>query len=249
MVFDSKVAPRNRERFLAWYQEQIECGESHEYNNPDVPSQALKTWFQEIIETFPPMNGPLASEEVDNPKLTDYSLGRSVIYVSFAWSEAESAYRYVKELAAKHRVGFFDVSDNDGDIWWPVPEWRLSCEARGEIPLPLDLNFGELLNKLDAKKNSFYILEHENGNYMQCGGSKTACTVEFRVSDSPNEYKHFVVGHADASDQATSVKMSGGVVHVQKGEVLTGVEAAEWFALFLAGQKIPDRYALREKDL
>src|SRR5262249_2766257 len=150
-------------------------------------------------------------------KVTDYSFGRSVIYASFAWSEAESAYKEVKELAARHGVGFFDASGDEGDIWWPVSEWKLTCEARGEGPLPLDLAFGEVLDKLDPKKNSFYLLEHDKGNYMQCGGSKAACTVEFRIYDGPKKYKHYVVGHADGSKQAASAKMSEGVVNVQKG--------------------------------
>jgi hypothetical protein len=249
LVFDAAAAPRDRTRFLAWYEKQCEWQESHGYNNPDIPAPALKKWFREIIDTFPPMNGPLASDDPDAPKVTDYSLGRSVIYGGFAWSEAETAYKYVKELAVKHGVGFFDVGSDDGDIWWPAPEWKLSCEARGEIPLPLDCAFGELLNKLDPKKNSFYILEHDNGNYLQCGGSKTACTVEFRVYDGPKKYTHYVVGRQEGSTQPASIKMSRGVVDVNKGEVLNVMEAAELFDLFFAGMEFPKKYALREKDV
>ncbi len=249
MVFDATAAPRDRTKFLAWYENQAEWQESHGYNNPDVPSPALKKWFREIIKTFPPINGPLASDDPDDPKVTDYSLGRSVIYGAFAWSEAEAAYTHVKELAAKHGVGFFDASGDDGDIWWPVAEWKLSCEARGDIPLPLDLAFEEVLNKLDPKKNSFLILEHDSGNYMQCGGSKAACTVEFRTYESPKRYNHYVVGHADGPTTTASVKMSGGGATVQKGEVLNAAEAAELFGLFFAGKKFPKKYALREKDV
>lgn len=248
MVFDAAAAPRDRTRFLTWYEEQCKWQESHGYNNPEIPARDLKTWFREIIETFPPMNGPLAGDDPDNPKVTDYGLGRSVIYCAFAWSEAEAAYKHVKELAAKYEVGFFDVSGDGGEIWWPVPGWKMSCEARGEIPLPLDLKFEEVLNKLDPRKNSFYILEHDNGNYMQCGGSKAECTVEFRVFDAPENYKHYVVGRADGSKQSASIKMSGGVVNVQKGEVLSAVEAAELFDLFVVGMNFPKKYALRERD-
>ncbi len=170
MVFDPASAPRDRERFLRWFEQQSEWQESHRYNNPEIPVAALKLWFRDIIKTFPPMNGPLARGDFDDPKITDYSLGHSVIYAAFAWSEAATAYKYVKELAAKHEVGFFDVSGNEGDIWWPLAGWKLSCEAKGEIPLPLDLTFAEVMNKLDLKSNSFYILEHDEGNYIQCGG-------------------------------------------------------------------------------
>ena len=57
---------------------------------------------------------------LDDPKVTDYSLGRSVIYCGFAWSEAEAAHKVVKELAVKHGVGYFDVSAGDGEILFPT---------------------------------------------------------------------------------------------------------------------------------
>jgi hypothetical protein len=87
------------------------------------------------------------------------------------------------------------------------------------------------------------------GNYIQCGGSKTGCTVEFRVYDRFKEYKHFIVGHADGANEAAAVEMSEGVVNVQKGEVLNSVQAAELFELFFAGKKFPKEYVLREKKI
>jgi hypothetical protein len=121
MVFDAAAAPHGRQAFIEWYQHQTQWTETHGYNNPDVPTPSLRAWFQEMIKSFPPMNGPLASDDVDDPKVTDYSLGQSVIYCAFAWSEAEAAHALVKELAAKHRVGFFDVSSNEAEIWLPMP--------------------------------------------------------------------------------------------------------------------------------
>lgn len=249
MVFDPTVAPRNRAAFLDWQNRQLEEEKPDGCDDPKIPAPALRKWFRAIIKTFPPMNGPRAGDDPDDPKVTDYSLGRSVIYAAFAWSEAKAAHEHVKELATKHGVGFFDVSGEEGDIWWPIPGWKFSSEARDDIPLPLDLSFGEALNKLDPKKNSFHILEHDNGNYIQVGGSKKVCTVEFRIYDGPKKYKHYVVGHADGSTRPASVKMSGGGVELQKGEILNADEAAELFALFFAGKKFPKRFTFREKDL
>ena len=126
MVFDATVAPRGRAAFMAWYEQQTEWRESHGYNNPEIPAPALQAWFRDLIKTFPPMNGPLASDDADNPKVTDYSLGRSVIYAAFAWSEARAACQQVQELAAKHGVGFFDVSSNTADIWLPMSWGKLA---------------------------------------------------------------------------------------------------------------------------
>jgi len=125
MVFDPAAAPRSRAAFMDWYQDQTGWTESHGYNDPEIPIPQLRAWFRELIETFPPLNGPLASDDVDDPRLTDYSLGRLVVYAAFGWSEAKAAYERTLELAEKHRVGFFDVSGEGEDIWIPTADGKL----------------------------------------------------------------------------------------------------------------------------
>ena len=75
----------------------------------------------EMIQSFPSMNGPHASEDFsgDEATLTDYSVGQSVIYAAFAWSKAELAYEAMFRLAAKHEVGFFNASSDHAEIWLP----------------------------------------------------------------------------------------------------------------------------------
>lgn len=126
MVFDATVAPRSRADFLAWCESQTEWTESHGYNDPEIPAPTLKNWFRELIQTYPPMNGPLASDDVDDPRMTDYSLGRSVIYGAFAWSQAEDALQWAAELAAKHGVGLYEISSESGEIWIPDGNGELS---------------------------------------------------------------------------------------------------------------------------
>lgn len=121
MVFDPEAAPNGRREFLAWYDRQTEGSESHGYNNPSIPSALLQNWFNEILRSFPPMNGPLAPKDdpEDDTTLTDYSVGRQVIYAAFAWSQAKAAYELVFRLAAKYGVGFFDVSSDEAPVWLP----------------------------------------------------------------------------------------------------------------------------------
>jgi len=119
MVFEPSVAPHDRAQFMAWYDQQTEWSESHGYTNPEVASPALQSWFQEMIQFYPTLNGPLAANDVDNPKLTDHCIGRNVIYSAFTWSCAVDARATMRALAAKHDVGFFDVSSNDGEILFP----------------------------------------------------------------------------------------------------------------------------------
>ena len=75
----------------------------------------------ELIKVFPPLNGPLSSEQLpeDEDSLTDYSVGKFIIYAAFRWSMEEAAYQTVFRLAEKHRVGFFNVSSSNGEVWIP----------------------------------------------------------------------------------------------------------------------------------
>lgn len=131
MVFNPDVAPRTREEFMKWYFEQTEWTEEHSYDAPEVTSDNLKSLFIELIETYPPLNGPYSNEDyVDNSYVTDYSIGRNVIYAAFSWSFAEHAYIKLRDLAEKYKVGFFDVSADEGSICFPDKSGKL---------MPIDL--------------------------------------------------------------------------------------------------------------
>lgn len=124
MVFAETKAPKTKADFLKWYEAQTEWSEDHSYDSIQVTAKALQNWFMEMKETFPPMNGEYAPgddllAEVDGLEehLTDYCIGRDVIYTAFAWSVADEAYALMKQTAKKHGVGFFDVSGSDGEIY------------------------------------------------------------------------------------------------------------------------------------
>ncbi|HXY33221.1 MAG TPA: hypothetical protein VEI07_03275 [Planctomycetaceae bacterium] len=119
MVFEPNARLRDRNSYMKWFEQEMRRAESYD---PGVLTPKLRAWFHEMIDSFPPMNGPLASDDVDDPNLTEYGLGRMVIYASFAWSRAEAAFERVTKLATKHRVGFYDVSSGAGDIWVPTPD-------------------------------------------------------------------------------------------------------------------------------
>lgn len=121
MVFDPEVAPRKRAAFMRWYGEQTAWSEGHAYDDPAVSTPALRAFFLELIETYPAMNGPFAADDMDDPgpRVTDYSIGKAVIYAAFGWSQAQGARATVLRLAEKHRVGFFDASGDDAEIWYP----------------------------------------------------------------------------------------------------------------------------------
>ena len=121
MVFDMDQAPKGREEFMAWYDQQTEWAEDHSYGDPKVSAPALREWFLEMIATYPAMNGEYAPKGIpdDDSSIVDYSTGKSVIYAAFPWTVAEQAYQDVFRLAAKHGVGFFDASSELGEVWLP----------------------------------------------------------------------------------------------------------------------------------
>lgn len=125
MVFEKTKAPKEKQEFMEWYDRQTMWEENHDYQSVSVTSPALKNFYMELKETFPPMNGEFAPDddtlsengELEN-YLADYSIGYDVIYASFGWTVAKEAYGKMRELAEKHGVGFFDVSGN-GQIIFP----------------------------------------------------------------------------------------------------------------------------------
>lgn len=120
-VFDPADAPATRDEFLAWFERQTDWDTEHDYNDLAGTTPALRAWYAEMIATFPPMNGPNAAPDdmVDDPHVTDYSVGSSITYAAFAWFVSEIAYETSLRLAGKHGVGHFDFSSQPNEIWWP----------------------------------------------------------------------------------------------------------------------------------
>ena len=120
MVFEASAAPRDSAAFQAWYRQQTRWLEDHSYENPAVASPALQRWFTEIIERFPPMNGPLAPRPLpDDSAVTDHCIGKNVICSGFASSQGMSGYAAAKALARKHGLGFYACSEPDGELLFP----------------------------------------------------------------------------------------------------------------------------------
>jgi len=130
-----------------------------------------------------------------------------------------------------------------------MPGWKFSCEAKSDIPLPPAYSFPQAFNYLNEESNSYYILERDNGDYIQCGGSKKACCVEIRTYDETGAYKHVRVGHAGGSEDPSTIQMSDGIVHVLAREVFTHWEAIDLFKAFFAGQALSEKYVVRMLDL
>jgi hypothetical protein len=111
--------------FPAWWEVQSQWSEDHSYDDPELTTVNLRSFYDELIRTFPPMNGAGAPTDEAlrrdarlESRMTDYSIGTSLIYGAFAWSQARTARVTFAALAAKHGVAVAMVSD-DGSILRP----------------------------------------------------------------------------------------------------------------------------------
>lgn len=146
MVFEPDAVPRGHAEFLDWCLQRTKWSEDHGYDDPALSSEHLRAWFDDIVQIFPPMNGPAATEHPtpDETSSTDYAIGADFIYASFAWSKAEAAYMTVARLAEKHTLGLFNASSSGEEVW--IPEDGKMMLAHDKSPTTLVGRIKELLH-------------------------------------------------------------------------------------------------------
>ncbi|MES3022883.1 MAG: hypothetical protein V4857_15020 [Pseudomonadota bacterium] len=113
MVFAPEAcAAKKREPFLDWYDAQTEWAEGHSYDDPALCAPALRDFYTALAVDFPPLKD-------DADEGTDYTIGKSLIYISFAWDKVDEAHAAVFRLAGEHKLGFFDASSDLAETWLP----------------------------------------------------------------------------------------------------------------------------------
>ena len=127
-VFDPEVAPRERDEFIEWYKAQTDWIQGQRHNDPAITSPRLRAWFFDMIQEFPPLNGPHKKRAPEGMPEADYSLNTWLIYMAF-WSHKTAAHDAVSRLAMKHHVGFFHAS-YPTEVWWPDPAGKLVMAHR-----------------------------------------------------------------------------------------------------------------------
>lgn len=114
MVFAPEAAPSKRAAFLDWYDQQTDWDDEFAGDDPAIATPGLQEFFAEMVQSFAALDDPS-----DDEAGTDYTIGESLIYMNFAWDAVDQAYETVFRLAAKHRLGFFDVSSDIAEAWLP----------------------------------------------------------------------------------------------------------------------------------
>ena len=117
--------------------------------------------------------------------------------------------------------------------------YKFHSESAKEVPLPPECTFAQALNGLNPETNSFFILDRNKEEYMQCGGSMAICTVEVRLAIEGGSHMRFTIGHRIGPEDPVHIPMSDGGVTVLRREALALPEAVRLFDAFFSGEPIP----------
>lgn len=259
-VFEKQKAPAQAKDFLAWYEEQTKWGGDYDYNDIAHASPNLQKFFQQVRTVFPPMNGPfspsdeeLAAKPALEDRLCDYCIGEDLIYLSLAYSVADSAYHFVKRAAYFAGVGFFAASDDaEAPVYF---ESRCPMLLEGAWFPPVRVSdFASVLEKLGEMtdtKHSYCYLTDQVGNYIQVGGLGDAFTVEQRVYTDCTSYTHLKAGYVSAKkkDVDAYVEIAGRRIRVKQNEVLPGRTVQQLFLDFFEGTKTADMVEWTDMEL
>jgi len=135
-VFEPNDDLRHRATFLAWYKSRVQWG-PRAYD-PTHATPRLQSWFNEMIQTFPPMNTPNRPSMQDSErwsKVIDYVFAGDMIYVAISGGRATIGRDLITRAAGKHGVGVFEMSDA-GDVLFPTASDTLEIAHRDENLTP-----------------------------------------------------------------------------------------------------------------
>lgn len=115
MVFAPESAPAKRGAFLDWYDDQTDWGDDHGYDDATAATPALQAFLSDMAAVF-----PAAPTDHDEDAGTEYIIGPAIVYMSFHdWDKIDSAHETVFRLAARHQLGYFDISSDLAEVWLP----------------------------------------------------------------------------------------------------------------------------------
>ena len=123
MIFEPAAV--SDEEFPQWWEQVSRWEEPRDYYTTEGSTPAIRSFYRDLVRTFPPFNGPdaLSDDEVDarlaqGLPVADYTIGEDLVYVGVSWSAADALVVTAGELAWTHRLAVAYVSD-DGAIVRP----------------------------------------------------------------------------------------------------------------------------------
>ena len=123
LIFEPDVV--TDEDFPRWWEQVSRWAEPHEYDTTTGSTQAIRSFYRDLIRVFPPFNGPyaLTEEELDAREaeglpVADYTIGTDFIFISVGWSDANALVKIVGQMAWTLRLAVAYISE-DGSIFRP----------------------------------------------------------------------------------------------------------------------------------
>ncbi len=139
LVFDPARVPDSDHDMCAWYDALVKWDHPDSNVTLAQTTPALRNFYELLALNFPPITpnqdnsskparitdrlihllsgqktiDPRFAEDFDEARLTDYSIAKDAIYLSFAWSVSDDAIKTALDAAAETRVGFWNVSEKN----------------------------------------------------------------------------------------------------------------------------------------
>lgn len=198
LIFKGEDAPRDKNEFKKWYEELVDWKSEYDYHDYKQSDEAIQAFFLELIETFPPMNGPLALESMEEDSYaTDYSIGENFIYCGFSWLVFDTAGDIVKSLAKKHHLGFFGISDYQEILYNDESKKQKFRLLENAYLLTDEAEVDDIIGCLNSLEEGDFIildsLKPINDNiYIQTMKENDKYTVETRF-EVDDDFKHYQI--------------------------------------------------------
>ena len=113
------------EGFPQWWDRVSQWEKPHRYDSIERATPAIRSFYRDLVRTFPPFNGPdaLSDEELEEREdkglpVADYTIGADYIYISVGWSDANALVKIVGQMAWTQRLAVAYVSE-DSSIFRP----------------------------------------------------------------------------------------------------------------------------------
>ena len=112
--------------FPRWWEQVVaQWDEPQGFSAIDGSTPAIRSFYRDLIRTFPPFNGPdalndaeLEEREAKELPVADYTIGADYIYIGVGWSDANALVKIVGQMAWTQRLAVAYVSE-DSSIFRP----------------------------------------------------------------------------------------------------------------------------------
>ena len=111
IVFEAEGAPRELSAFVDWHIANAEAAEESETSLKMPASDRFAAFYDDMVVTYPDMNGPSGEGMDEGERLTGYEFQPKYILMDFRWSVAEDAFFAVMTSAQAHGLGVYDLND------------------------------------------------------------------------------------------------------------------------------------------